>query len=97
MDWQDISTAPRNGSPVLLSLAKPIHSNELESYLPWKEIQVVIGWWNHGGWEISFMEDGSADTEGYSSHFYIGAIYGLPSAPTHWMPLPPPPHKQGEG
>lgn len=88
MDWKLIDTAPHDGTPVLLWLESPLMGNDVESYVPWREVQAVIGWWNDNGWSISFMEDGSADTEGFSSHFYMGFCYPLPSQPTHWMPLP---------
>ena len=89
--WRPIEDAPKDGTPVLLLLEKPIHSNDLDSYVPFKEIQSVIGWWGNHGWEISFMEEGTADSFGYCSNFYMGVINQLPSPPTHFMSLPAPP------
>lgn len=83
MEWKPIETAPKDGTPILV--AHYIHSNDLYGYAPWREINVVIAWWEGGGWEMCFMEDGRADTEGISSQFFQAI------RPTHWMPLPSPP------
>ena len=92
-DWQSIETAPKNGSALLLWLSKPLSSNDVEGYVPWDEIQSVIGWWSdsfgvnepEGHWQLAFMFEGSGDSEGYTSHFYIEIPAG---GATHWMPLP---------
>lgn len=84
MEWQPIETAPRDGTPILVR--HHMHSNDVHGYVPWEEINVVIAWWDGEGWDMCFMEDGAADTEGYSSQFFMPI-----TAPMHWMPLPKPP------
>lgn len=84
--WRPIETAPRDGTAVLVN--SHMHSNDVHGYVPWKDIGVLIAWWDGSGWEGCFMEDGTADTEGYSSQFFQTV------RPTHWMPLPPPPPKE---
>lgn len=85
-EWKDIETAPLGADPVLLALPSPFSSNDVHGYAPWGEIRVVIGWRDYSGyWVCCFMEDGAADTEGYSSQFFMSV------QPTHWMPLPAPP------
>lgn len=81
-DWQPIETAPRDGTPILLSYA--VDSNDVLGYAPWDTCPVVIGWWEEE-WRICFMYDGAADTEGYSSQFF----HRVPlKTNLTWMPLP---------
>ena len=87
--WQPMETAPQGVEPLLLALSHPFHSNDVHGYAPWEEIRVVIGWRDVSGysddstrWMCCFMEDGTADTEGYSSQFFMSI------EPLAWMPLP---------
>lgn len=93
-EWQPIETAPRNGKPVLLFLNPPLDTNSVCGWVTVGLLDIVVGWAdgfgeyrdpNFGNWHSGFCEEGSADTEGYSS-----AIM-LPVYPTHWKPLPEPP------
>jgi len=94
-EWYPIEIAPRDGTPILLSLLEPLHRNDIDGHVPWKEIHVVIGWWDDswgiheqkGHWELCFMLEGSADSYGYTSNFFTEiSCYGA----NGWMPLPQP-------
>lgn len=82
MDWQDISTAPRNGEDLLLyredagiffgRWTAPIH------ILTEREL------------ERENLSEESANEEGW---FFLDVVSGArcDEPPTHWMPLPSPP------
>jgi Protein of unknown function (DUF551) len=84
MDWQPIATAPKDGTAVLLAIT-PIDSYDLLGYRPDRHVTRTIGWWDGDEWDSDLMEEGTADTEGFSSAIPIHI------RPTHWMPLPAPP------
>lgn len=90
MGWQPIETAPMNGTPVILAFDKPLNSSFIERFVPWDEIACSMGWWEDEGWVLPFMEEGSADSFGYSTTFYMGQISPLPVKPVKWMSLPDP-------
>lgn len=77
MEWQDISTAPRDGTPVLICRAGQKYplmgqwQNEIEV----KDDGTVSGWLIH-------------ECEDY---WYTWALYQENEMPAHWMPLPEPP------
>lgn len=90
MDWQPIETAPKNGEVVLLFLNPAVNTSDCVGYSVPDKLQIVAGWatdtWRDMvEWNCGLCEEGSADTEGYSSPFQITL------KPTHWMPLLPPP------
>lgn len=93
-EWQPIETAPRDGTAVILALDKPLHSRMIERHVPFVECQSCMGWWEDDGWVLPFMEEGTSDSFGYSTTFYMGQLHPLPVRPTHWMPLPAPPAGQ---
>ena len=100
-NWQPIATAPKDDTPVLLWLPKPLAAwGDPEGGVGKLErSHVVIGWydpsdfhWEKGrSWEVGVVEAGAADTEGGYSCFPIRV------APTHWMPLPEPPQSGDRG
>lgn len=84
MEWQPIETAPMDGTVVLVPYQ--LNGNDVHGYAPWTRVRVVMAWNTSNGWEMCFMEDGAADSEGFSSQFFMS----IPT-PTHWLPLPRPP------
>jgi hypothetical protein len=91
--WQAIDTAPKDGTPVLLWLEKPLAAwGDPEGGVgPLERSQVVIGWWRAAPtysqerdrpWEVGVVEAGTPDTEGSYSCFPIRV------AASHWQPLP---------
>lgn len=90
MTWQPIETAPTDGTPVLLYLSPPLNTNEAVGWCAKGEMHVVVGWAEDTyrdviKWCCGFCEEGTADTEGFSTPFMMTVT------PTHWMPLPNPP------
>lgn len=84
--WQDIETAPKDGSPMLLYLAKSICRNYIVDGLC---DFYAIGWWNQGRWlSIDVLDCGSMGGEltGWMPDYVC-----LEISPTHWQPLPEPP------
>jgi hypothetical protein len=73
--WQDIATAPRDGTRVLLA---------------WADGAMAIAVWQNRN------ENLEADTyyEGWVDQFDFVAM--SVEAPTHWMPLPPPPDTEDD-
>ena len=91
-EWKTIDSAPKDGTPVLLWLSKPIDTNDIVGYSPSRLLPTVIGWTDRtlyrdgsSEWKCGLCEEGSADTDGYSSAFMIEVF------PSHWQPLPAPP------
>lgn len=84
MEWRDIASAPKDGTPILLYI-EPVDEGYLLGWNPARLITQVIGWWEYWGWTSHLMEEGTADTEGHSSPYQITI------RPLFWMPLPAPP------
>lgn len=90
MDWQPIESAPINGDAVLLWLDPPLDTSYAVGWSAPGKLNVVVGWADDGYrdgpvWRCGFCEEGSADTDGYSSALQIEV------EPTYWRPLPAPP------
>lgn len=76
-EWLTIETAPRDGTRVLLGGGK-CHCEYLDREITEPMAASYERHWKYGGtWLVAGME------AGYSVAFV--------DAPTHWMPLPPPP------
>lgn len=85
-EWQDISTAPRDGSSVML------YGGEACSEIgnPYPIDEAVKAYWNKEA-NYSEDEDGEYTAKG-GWEFVDTSYYGISlKNPTHWMPLPAPP------
>ena len=77
-EWQDIATAPKDGTFVLLHVPNGLESGAVTVGAYWKETdrekngRFMVGHWD--GWLGMDADIGSSWCE-----------------PTHWMPLPEPP------
>ena len=76
--WEDISTAPKDGTDVLLW--SDIFAGEISGPVPC--VGPLIGRYSNG--VSDYAGEGWWDVEG-------GDAYASWCLPTHWMPLPPPP------
>lgn len=79
MNWQPISTAPKDGTHIILS----------------NGLSVAEGWWEHVDAYIREKRDlegryiDQDEHDGFDGWLDCGG--GMQPDPTHWMPLPPPP------
>lgn len=96
MEWQDIESAPRDGTPILLYRPASQSPNSR-----WATI-ILAAWVRFDG-EDDEVEEGFASPnepffDGYSRSVYQEAIdadeHYLINSATHWLPLPPPPKEQ---
>ena len=84
MEWQDISTAPKDGTYVLLWCEK--WSSEIDK--PCEDKKIAIGYWDDGT-----NDRGNDPDEGKWWVECGGTYYTSYVLPTQWMPLPPLPVK----
>lgn len=77
--WREISTAPKDGSDVLLVV-------ELRAGIKGR---MLVGHYMPGG---HCIEDHPAIDEGW--YFWNGSMFDKASRPTHWMPLPKTPNEK---
>ena len=82
MEWRPIKTAPMEGTVVLLAVPK-IESYDVGGFVPWSQINVIIGWWAGARWEGCFGETHDSGCPTCGSWFEYPHVH-----PTHWMPLP---------
>lgn len=73
MAWQDIKTAPKDGTEVLLLV-------KIRAGIPRRQL---VGHYIPGG---HCIEDHPPIDSGW--YFWNGAMFDKASDPTHWMPLP---------
>lgn len=83
-EWQPISTAPKDGSPIILSNGLVAH----EGHWFYDEGGTV----EHRDMEGRYI--GQDDREGYEGWMDWGG--GMLPEPTHWMPVPSAPATPGE-
>lgn len=86
--WRSMDTAPVDGTSVLLKLDPPVDCNAILGWAP-RDLTAVVGWtdgerFRDGSlvWKSTILEEGSADTEGYSSP------HSIDIGPVAWMPIP---------
>jgi hypothetical protein len=101
MTWQDISTAPKDGSKVILAKIIPA-SEDREASVWW----ACMGHWR----DETPLSESDFSTARYPA-FFSAAITSVKNrrsagwtdgmdnlgAPTHWMPVPEPASPQQEG
>ena len=92
-DWQDISTAPRDGTWILLCGGRTDEDFYLRDE-PEAQSRIVSAFW-------LLSPRGDGDGEEWSVGFWDGSWRTGYENPTHWMPLPAPPSvlgkQEGEG
>lgn len=98
MSWQPIETAPKDGAAVLLYVPSGIDVRGVYDAPPDHRDRITVGWFGapHGDYNpgnrwvsinvISETFSGSELTGSWEEHEFEAV------QPTHWMPLPEPPH-----
>ena len=91
--WQDIETAPKDGTWILLCGGRTDEDFYLRDE-PEAQSRIVSAFW-------LLSPRGDGDGEEWSVGFWDGSWRTGYENPTHWMPLPPPPSvlgkQEGEG
>lgn len=88
-EWQTIETAPKDGTPFLAYTPSKIEREYIAAYICDNYALCV---WNHGAWcAVEAEDNGYAGGEmtGWCEDWELVRI-----DPTHWMPLPEPPHPE---
>ncbi len=75
-EWQPISTAPKDGTEVLLAV-------KFRAGIPGR---CLVGHWMRGG---HCIEDHPPIAEGW--YFWNGCLFDEAAEPLYWQPLPKPP------
>lgn len=88
MTWQPIETAPKDGTRILCYFPDEfaMHNNlfaEERKKMNQEMFKILTVAWNYYGWELD--PDGSTEFR-----------YTIEGKPTHWMPLPEAPKKEGK-
>lgn len=78
-EWKDISTAPRDGTAIIITCAGSLGCNATNTY--------VAAFWDEE--ESLFTDDESG---AWVCYMDMTQEPQAPINPTHWMPLPPPPN-----
>lgn len=81
--WQTIETAPKDGTPLLLWLKKPVDRNYSVRGIC---DLFAIGFWMYDRWQSIEVED--AGSMGGEMTGWMSDWCSLDLVPTHWMPLP---------
>jgi hypothetical protein len=82
IDWMPIETAPMNGTPILLWLSKPLDSNDVCGYAPFRNLACIVGWWDGYSWRSHAGSEEGDPSSG--SYFFVS----MDLEPSHWHPLP---------
>lgn len=77
-EWQEIKTAPKDGTPIILAVPLRMEGQYGVGEGRWIDASAAneVGWWWAG--------ESPGDYTGEPIHSYHGWA-------THWMPMPPPP------
>lgn len=78
LEWQPIETAPKDSTDVLL-FGKQFHNSGLKKFI--------------GHWASDLSGEEQPPFEGWFYLISHGEYSSCWEAPTHWMPLPEPPHE----
>jgi hypothetical protein len=82
-DWRDISTAPKDGTRILVYLKDPLPVTGRDDLEHWHGIPFVARHWGltEGGFDIGWQFAAPVGQGGFPDEWMAG-----------WMPLPAPPH-----
>lgn len=84
--WQSINTAPKDGTPILLWLRRPVDRHYVASD---KCPLTAIGFWDQHEWVSVETEDCGSMGGEYTG--WMTDYQCLSVDPSHWMPIPAPP------
>ena len=86
MDWKPISTAPKDGTVMLLYLSQ--EPDQRSYVVPDTAKHYTIGFWQHRDWRSIETED--CGMMGGELTGWMSDIVCVPCKPTHWAELDPP-------
>jgi hypothetical protein len=85
--WQPIATAPRDGTWLLIAGGEPGYGWDESEFVP----PAVVACWGAEE-QVAINDEHSPGADAWRFAVYDSGYYGLWENPTHWMPLPEPPH-----
>jgi hypothetical protein len=93
--WEDISTAPKDGTPIIGWCVHSANEYHLkDGYLTTYGAHVEgLGHVGDGAHVLEWGGECDGDGDGYIPDwwFRVGSDFEEAANPTHWMPIPPPP------
>lgn len=81
LQWQPIETAPHNERVLVFY-----------TYTNGVGRRIIATYYRAETLESEYEESGYAEPGWYEESYAADTIYPIEQEPTHWMPLPPPPH-----
>lgn len=102
-EWQPIETAPKDGTRVLVYQPEGFHPIEHPIKVGHHREDFPSSKLDDQGYAHEWPHDESTQTASYDAYedgsygaWWVGDAYDSDRLyPTHWMPLPPPPEREG--